>query len=57
MSETKTKNKPFAFPRETIIGMKEFKEYHPDILFALLPKPNYTKEEATKIINDYFKKK
>jgi len=50
------KNNPIKFPREEIIRSKEFKEYHQDILRALLPESHYTKEEARNAIFKYFKK-
>ena len=43
------------FPRDALIGYKGFRGYHPDILKALLPKPNYTKKEAIQIVSEYFK--
>ena len=50
------KKSPTVFRREDLIRSKRFSQYHPDILRALLPKEQYTMDEAEGIVKKYFSK-
>jgi hypothetical protein len=60
--KTKTEAEPpksqggaVTFPTEKLLNCDEFKKYHPAFVRALLPNATYSREEARKIIANYFK--
>jgi hypothetical protein len=55
-AEDGTKTTVAAIQKEAIINSKRFRQYHPAMLHALLPKEAYTMAEAERIVGNYFSK-
>ena len=52
-----TKKEPVKYKTEALLKSKRFANYQQDFARALLPDPEYTLEEAKKILNQFFDKK
>lgn len=52
-----TKKEPIKYKTKALLKSKGFATYQPDFARALLPDPEYTVEEAKKILNQFFDKK
>lgn len=52
-----TKKEPIKYKTASLLKSKEFISYQQDFARVLLPDPEYTVEEAKKILNQFFEKK
>lgn len=52
-----TKKEPIKYKTESLLKSKGFASYQPDFARVLLSDPEYTVEEAKKILNQFFDKK
>lgn len=51
------KTEPLKYKTESLLKSKEFANYQRDFAKALLYKPEYSVEEAKKILNNFYEKK
>lgn len=57
LKNEKAKKKPATmFPVEKLCGIREFKAYNKHFIHAILTDEMYTKEEAVRLVNEYFKR-
>lgn len=51
------KKEPMKYKTESLLKSKGFADYQQDFARVLLPDPEYTIDEAKKILNGFFNKK
>lgn len=51
------KKEPMKYKTESLLKSKGFADYQQDFARVLLPDPEYTIDEAKKILNQFFDKK